>query len=380
MADQTTQNSSKAKPKPSGSTATKQTARDLRLPSDRPLGELSIPSAGEFLDKDIKEPRVLLGPFLREGYSCMVWAQTGVGKTWFALSVALAVSGGGSFLGFEATAPAKVLYVDGEMGEFSLQDRLSNLTHAIDDLDVEAMRRNLMLCPRMSQKPLTEFPSLEQTRWQESLVQRAVEDGIECVILDNLTTLCALEDENSATAVQPVNELVKMLKQAGIAVILVHHSGKTGETYRGSSALAAIYEVIIGMTAPEDAVAVDHTSFNVSFTKYRDFRTEAVKDRTCFLLNYMDEGLRWDSKLGTKDLHRELVRVVQEENVTTNKEAFESLDQKYLPLDWCNKTQGAKDVYISRVFKSIADAGLMSPQDRKTCYSANSFDGTEDDF
>lgn len=37
------------------------------------------------------------------------------------------------------------------------------------------------------------------------------------------------------------------LKQAGIAAILVHHSNKSEDNYRGSTAIAATFEVISGL-------------------------------------------------------------------------------------------------------------------------------------
>jgi hypothetical protein len=36
--------------------------------------------------------RILLGPWLMEGETAMIWAATGVGKSWLALSIALAVA------------------------------------------------------------------------------------------------------------------------------------------------------------------------------------------------------------------------------------------------------------------------------------------------
>ena len=37
------------------------------------------------------------------------------------------------------------------------------------------------------------------------------------------------------------------LKQAGIAAILVHHSNKSEDNYRGSTAIAATFEVTLGI-------------------------------------------------------------------------------------------------------------------------------------
>jgi hypothetical protein len=55
-----------------------------------------------------------------------------------------------------------------------------------------------------------------------------------------------MDDENSATDFKTVMAFLMKLKAAGKTAILVHHSNKQGDNYRGSSAMAATFEVIIG--------------------------------------------------------------------------------------------------------------------------------------
>jgi RecA-family ATPase len=55
----------------------------------------------------------------------MLYAWRGVGKTHVALGIGFAVASGGTFLGWQATAPRRVLYLDGEMPGASLQSRLA---------------------------------------------------------------------------------------------------------------------------------------------------------------------------------------------------------------------------------------------------------------
>lgn len=45
----------------------------------------------------------------------MIYAPRGVGKTHVALGIAYAVTSGGQFLGWQASKPRGVLYLDGEM-------------------------------------------------------------------------------------------------------------------------------------------------------------------------------------------------------------------------------------------------------------------------
>jgi hypothetical protein len=76
--------------------------RSDKTPEPKQSNKIKIPSLGELLDSRFRDRKYLLSPWLREHESCMVYADTGVGKSMFALSAALAVAGGGEFLWMEA--------------------------------------------------------------------------------------------------------------------------------------------------------------------------------------------------------------------------------------------------------------------------------------
>ncbi|MFD1378908.1 AAA family ATPase [Fodinicurvata halophila] len=106
---------------------------------------LRAPTLGKLLDSEFPERRHLLSPWLRQQETAMVYAETGVGKSMFAASVALAVAGGGEFLGWrpklrEGERGYRVLYVDGEMHIQDIQDRMRVLIKAVPGVDLEAAR------------------------------------------------------------------------------------------------------------------------------------------------------------------------------------------------------------------------------------------------
>lgn len=270
--------------------------------------DLRVRTAGELLDTIFPPREPLLEGLLKTGESAMLWAASGVGKTWAALSVAAAVAGGGRFLSFPAPAARRVLYVDGEMHRVDLQERLGALVAGAEGLNLEALRANLCVMARQDQDADLEFPDLASPEGQAEVFRLARTLRAELVILDNFSTLANVTDENAASAMDPVLAFLLRLKQAGIATILVHHSGKSGESYRGSSKLEATFEVVAGLKRTTvSANGVAGAAFDLTFTKFRGKRTEAHAETTAWLEEAPGGGLRWASRRSETDVLNQMI-------------------------------------------------------------------------
>src|ERR1700678_1277838 len=88
----------------------------------RPLG------LNDFLALDVPPREMLLAPIIPQRSLSMVYAPRGLGKSWFALSLGVAVATGASFLRWQAPKPRRVLLVDGEMPLCDLTKRLAALS------------------------------------------------------------------------------------------------------------------------------------------------------------------------------------------------------------------------------------------------------------
>ena len=77
---------------------------------------LSIVTAADLLAAQLPPRSDVLAPVLASDTAALVYGPSGIGKSFFALGVAWAVAAGGSFLGWQAPRPHRVLYVDGELG------------------------------------------------------------------------------------------------------------------------------------------------------------------------------------------------------------------------------------------------------------------------
>ena len=237
---------------------------------------LTVPTLEELLATEFRPRLYLLSPWLREQESVMLYADTGVGKSMFALSMALAVAGGGEFLGWKPERkangePWRVLYVDGEMHAQDIQERALLLLDAIPEIDREAALRNLRLLPRQMQEPGTDFPSITDEAGMKFILERVRRDKVDLLILDNFSTLGEVDDENDASCFNAIQDFLLRLKTTGVATVLVHHANKAGDSFRGSSKLGATFEAVIHLARP--AGKQDSTG-------EATFRVEWIKDRT----------------------------------------------------------------------------------------------------
>jgi hypothetical protein len=257
------------------------------------LERLEVIQASRLLAHPPTPRRHLLSPWLREREAVMLFAATGVGKSQVAMSLALAVAGGQSAFGWHASEPRPVLYVDGEMDREDLADRIRDLRRAIGAEGCEVSLENLHLLARDTCRPGVSFPDLGTDEGHEVVLAFAQQVGAALVILDNLSTLATVEDENSASAIKKPTELVQKLRQAGCATILVHHSDKSGSTYRGSSNLATTFAWVIGLHKPKDSdsIGMDAT---IQWHKTRGLTDESMTPRRLRLAPNRDGAAVWE--------------------------------------------------------------------------------------
>ena len=230
---------------------------------------------GQLRSSKFADRRFLLSPWLREQESSMVYAASGVGKSLFAMSAAIAIAGGGEFFGWKPEQrangkPWKVFYVDGEMHIADLQERGETLIAACPGVDEVAANANLRLFARQDQKDGSLFPLISTEAGMAFYEDRA--RHVDLMIFDNFSTLGEVEDENSASEFNAVTEFLLRLKARGVATMLVHHANKAGDNFRGSSKLAATFETIVKLERPESDTSAgdsDDARFRVAWQKVR---------------------------------------------------------------------------------------------------------------
>ena len=168
------------------------------------------------------------------------------------------------------------------------------------------------------------FPDLATEEGRTAIVDHARALDTDLIILDNFSTLAEVSDENEAAAMSPVLAFLLRLKQEGRACILVHHSGKSGETFRGSSKLATTFEVIIGLKPVNGHRASAGTAFSLEWTKYRGTPTASTRAFEA-TLPVAETGAKWASRAALSEEISQLVEAVESCRYGTQAQVAEAL-------------------------------------------------------
>lgn len=88
------------------------------------------------------------------------------------------------------------------------------------------------------------------------------------LVLDNLATLCRTGKENEAQSWMPMQSWLLDLRRRGMAVLLIHHAGKSGDQ-RGTSAREDIMDTVISLRRPKIYNMAQGARFEVHLTKAR---------------------------------------------------------------------------------------------------------------
>jgi hypothetical protein len=227
----------------------------------------------EFLALEIPARAMVLAPFLPAQGLAMLYSKRGLGKTYLALGIALAVASGGTFLRWQASKPRKVLFVDGELPASTLQQRIRSLQAGVKDSEPEMPSDEFLriITPDLQAQAMPDLATSEG----QMLVEKELA-GAELLVVDNLSALCRSGKENEGESWLPVQEWLLRLRQRGICVLLVHHAGKSG-AQRGTSRREDLLDTVIALQHPSDYVPSEGLRCEVRYEKSRGFHGEVAK-------------------------------------------------------------------------------------------------------
>ena len=280
----------------------------------------------DFLNQTIEEPQRLLAPWLCKGDLWMVFSGPGIGKTFFALNVAFAVASGSKFLNWEATDPAKVLYVDGEMSQWDMQQRLKDIVSRArhrSSGDVDAGLENFTGYAATSQSLGKLFPDLSDSEGRESLIKKA--EGMDLVVIDNLTTTMRSGDPDKAMDWTPMQDALVELRKQNTAVLLVHHTNKSGDQ-TGTKAKEAILNGMIRLERPSDYAPAEGARFYIQWGKTRGLSGLDTVPILAHLVQEEDQPSKWTHEVLDNLKVHELVRLARTGSYSTQRALAEKME------------------------------------------------------
>jgi hypothetical protein len=213
------------------------------------VSAIATATLSEFLAVEREELRYYLPGLLPEQGKLLLTASAKVGKTFWAINLALCLAGGYCrWLGLDFDTPARVLLLQPELSDGLMAARLRWVleTAPRNMLNTEDAMRNLSLWQCDVSRPVLNNGCL-------ATVEEVIEQQQpEVVICDPLYALFPGLVENAAEDMtRALDVLTGWTARFGCAVVLTHHHGKGGVS-RGSSVLQGWPETDLSMAFLED--------------------------------------------------------------------------------------------------------------------------------
>lgn len=230
-------------------------------------------SMTDILNMDIPKSKALLSPWLTERSLSMVFAERGIGKTYFALNCAYALSTASSFLHYKAEEPVNVLYLDGEMQSYLMKERLTGISQ-----ELGATERLHIGNPDLQGDD--GMPDLSTVEGQAKINTSIEEFNAKVIFVDNISTLCRSGNENEGDSWKPIQNWAIYHRSQGRSIVFIHHANKSGEQ-RGSSGREDVMDNVIRLRRPDDYdESKDGAKFEIHFTKARSLFGDDTKPMT----------------------------------------------------------------------------------------------------
>ncbi len=247
-------------------------------------------ATNDFKSLELPKRHMLLSPWLPEGSINMIFADRGIGKTFFSLSCALALANGDEFLCYSAEEAVPVLYLDGEMQATAIQERLHKLSHG------KTTKAPLTLyTPDCQENDYT--PDLGTPKGRNEINELIEAVNPKAIFIDNISTFDRTGNENEAESWAPIQEWAVQHRKRGRALVFIHHANKEGKQ-RGSHKKEDVMDAVIRLKRPEDYIQGEGgTKMLVQYTKARHLSGEMAQDIEATLQNEGDL-LKWEWEQG----------------------------------------------------------------------------------
>lgn len=232
-----------------------------------------------------------------------VFAFRGTGKTMFQFALAISLSRGKDFLCYQIPHAMKVLYIEGELPDRQIQERMRSLG---------ASGRNLVIISRDKQLMNgKDIPSLHTERGRAAIDRLIERHQPSVLFLDSMSSLMNLgtNEEDSWLEILP---WFTRLRCSGLCIIITQQTGKDqGRGSRGHSRAEDPLDVSIQLTKVDDESEFLHCK--LEYTKFRA-GSRGVKS----LIIKKQEGSDWQWSTATDAIKEQIRDILKKDPRSTN--------------------------------------------------------------
>ena len=329
--------------------------------------EDALLNADDLIQKtNIPPKKKILNPWLTERSITLIAGWRGTGKTWFGLSMFDAISRRTQLGPWNVETPIPCLYVDAELYEGDIQERL-RLLRTEEDLRKAPL---LIYSDSYANSLGIKRANLLSPQWRKDFKTLLIDKGIHLVGLDNISSLAPGIEENKKEPWDPINQWLIDLRFNNISTIFFHHTNKEG-SQRGTSGREDNIDISIILHRPHDYRTEDGARFILKFKKNR----MSVKDWGLiqdyeFRLTEVNGHVQWAWSSAKKKNQIEIIRMIDE-----------GMKQE----DIAN-VLGVTKGFVSQIkTKAIKDGhldshGKLTLEGKSLANEASLFEGEQDEF
>ncbi|WP_144162278.1 AAA family ATPase [Paraburkholderia sp. BCC1885] len=216
-----------------------------------------------FFALDLPAVVELLGPLFLAKSIGMLVAPRGCGKSLLAGLIAYAIAAGKPVFPWGTGSGDHVLYIDGEMRAAGLRDRFLQLHkfNTSQESQEQVLKRLHIISRDVAGDVIGSLDTLEGLASFDTLIPAPVR----FIVIDNYASLTGSGSEGPEKFAILKQWLVRK-RLDGVAVLLLHHTGKSG-TQRGSSTHEDLLDYVIQLSPRNEP---GKTAFTLRHTKLRD--------------------------------------------------------------------------------------------------------------
>ena len=217
----------------------------------------------ESVTKDKDEPRYLVENLFKNGNVALISANSGIGKSFLALDIAMMLASGESIEpNWNAINPCKFLYIDAEMGQDDIDTRFEMMR--VNYSNQEALNRNKKFEHIFEDEKKLDLTKPEDQKWVEDLVGDA-----KLIVFDPLAKIIPVKSLTNGVEWRKFSDWAKRLAKGRRTVLVVHHETKEEGNIQGTNIIKNDVNLILSLSKPE-GYKEEETVFKCRFLKSRD--------------------------------------------------------------------------------------------------------------